>query len=325
MVLFGSFALSAADSPEALYEQLLHTWGRHYTDCLQTSAPVKSGSWANVAVLLDASGPTKGYIDRTVTLDLMKEAALRFVRGLPAETRVSVVVYGQHGNMSLVSQDESCAGIDLLGPGRGRALTQLSAVHSGGWTPLQKALQKAAESLTSGGAETAKFNYVYVFASGMDTCGGHPVQAAREIHAGKGKPSIYVLSPAASAAEQDELRHVASAGGGQFLQVRNAIDLHTFLDAHARSLASGGGERPSAAAASKVNQACVETRLAAERSAIEHELGAGTIDPAAAAVVRQKLKARQDGIRAAAADKDVTAEQLESGMPTQYPKQPVPR
>jgi hypothetical protein len=106
-----------------------------------------------------------------------------------------------------------------------------------GWTPIAGALNKAREMLSDQRGETST-NLVYIVSDGIETCGGDPAAAARELHQSRIKAIINIIGFAVNSQAQQQLRAVAEAGGGQYFEARNANEMHRVFHKELESLAA---------------------------------------------------------------------------------------
>lgn len=311
-VCFCTFFFATAQvDPEAYYQGLLAKYTGRYAECLSQDKGIATQG-VNVAIVLDVSGPTRAATAGGTTLDVLRNAALRFARALPQTVNVAMVVYGHNGDMTLAGKDVSCKATDLVGPAgpyHGSLVAPLiERLKPGGWTPLQSAVKKANESF-AGVSDLFVENRIYLLAAGMDTCGGRPREAARLAHADKVRTVINVASVTTSPAEQEELKAVASAGGGEFFADANPAALNRYFDNQVKAIREQYKQ-------SQTLPACFETRLTQERSSIQHELAVDStgntprINAQVVNLVNKWLQQRQERIRAMAGRRDLTAEML---------------
>ncbi|MEP9359118.1 VWA domain-containing protein [Sphingomonas sp. KR3-1] len=178
-----------------------------------------------VVVAIDGSGSMAGRIGGQTKLALAREAATRFVDGLPSSVEASLLVFGQQGDNSAAGKARSCAGVDLLAP-MSNDRTQLGAavsrIRAVGWTPLAAGLARAEALLAR--SSTAGEQVIYVVSDGEETCGGDPVATARRINSGKTRAVVNIIGFGLPSSEAAALKAVSDAGGGSFVNVNSRAD-----------------------------------------------------------------------------------------------------
>lgn len=175
-----------------------------------------------VVVAIDASGSMAGRAGGTTKMQAAKDAAARFVRGLPADVDAGLVAFGHAGSNREADRAASCATVDVVLPPSEGSRAGIDAALAGfdatGWTPLASAIARAGEAL--GPAAEGEMQAVYVVSDGEDTCGGDPVAAARALHDGGTRAIVDVIGFDLAASDRAQLQAVAAAGGGSFVEVR---------------------------------------------------------------------------------------------------------
>lgn len=180
---------------------------------------------ARVVVAIDGSGSMAGRIGSQTKLDLAREAATRFLDGLPSTVEASLLVFGQQGDNSAAGKARSCAGVDVLSPvsnDRARLVAAVSGVRAVGWTPLAAGLAKAEALLAR--SSTPGEQIIYVVSDGEETCGGNPVETARRINSGATRAIVNIIGFGLPSGEAAALKAVSDAGGGDFVNVTSRAD-----------------------------------------------------------------------------------------------------
>lgn len=180
-----------------------------------------------LVIAIDASGSMAGRIGGETKMSAAKAAAADFLRGVPESVQVGLVAFGHVGNNSASGKDDSCRGVETVYPvstaDSARINQSLQSFDATGWTPLAAAIRQAGSSFTP--SNTPGGQVVYVVSDGIETCGGDPVAAARTLNAGAVKAVVNVIGFDLGAADRAQLREVAEAGGGEFIEVDTAADL----------------------------------------------------------------------------------------------------
>ncbi|PZD74158.1 hypothetical protein C1752_01108 [Acaryochloris thomasi RCC1774] len=227
---------------QSLYAQLLQEYDEDYESCgpsIQAqanscSADGVTGGEAprenlNVQLMLDASGSMAGSVGGEQKLKVAKETLTEFVGGLPSQSRVALRVYGHIGSNSGADKARSCAGTELLynfqSLNKEKFASAIESFQPTGWTPIAGSLKQAASDFESYDPKTNE-NVVYLISDGIETCDGDPVTAARALNQSDVKTIVNVIGFDVDAKAAAQLREVANAGGGEYLQAANRNDLY---------------------------------------------------------------------------------------------------
>jgi Ca-activated chloride channel family protein len=178
-----------------------------------------------VVVAVDGSGSMAGRIGGQTKLELAREAATRFIDGLPPSVEAALLVFGQQGDNTPAGKAKSCAGVDLLAPmsqDRAQLGAAVSGIRAVGWTPLAAGLEQA-ESLFAQ-SSTVGEQVIYVVSDGEETCGGDPVAVARRINSGSTRAIVNIIGFGLPSKEVAALKAVSDAGGGNFINVTSRVE-----------------------------------------------------------------------------------------------------
>lgn len=181
------------------------------------------------ALVLDASGSMDESSASGTRMAEAKEALTGFVGSLPEGSTVSLRVYGHGGDNTDAGKQESCNSSEEIysGPvGDGGFDQALDSVDPTGWTPLATAIEDAAGDIP----QDATDGIVYVVTDGIETCGGDPVAAAGALAESGIKPIVNVIGFQAGDSDQEALRAIAEAGGGEYTQADSKADLEEYWD-----------------------------------------------------------------------------------------------
>jgi len=263
-----------------------------------------------VVVAIDGSGSMAGRIGGQTKLDLARDAATRFLDGLPPSVEASLLVFGQQGDNSEAGKARSCAGVDLLAPmsnDRARLGVAVSRIRAVGWTPLAAGLARA-EALLAQSATPGE-QVIYVVSDGEETCGGDPVATARRINGGATRAIVNIIGFGLPSSEAEALRAVSVAGGGHFVNVSSRADYdRTFNQVRESNRRASNAVRRSNTVASNAVETsnavssaavCVSNIVSSEKVAMSNDLSARAVqgkplpfDSTAQAL----LKARHDAM-----------------------------
>lgn len=183
---------------------------------------------SHYAIALDASGSMAARSGSSTRMAEAKSAIAEFASELPEGSTVSLRVYGHEGNNQDSGKATSCASSEMIYEGvagDGGFAAALDGVGAVGRTPLAKAIGDAASDVPDDATEAV----LYVVSDGLETCGGDPVQAARDVTAGGIRPVINVIGFEVGTNERAALESVADAGGGTYVHASNAQTLERYL------------------------------------------------------------------------------------------------
>lgn len=184
----------------------------------------------HISILLDASGSMKEQINGKSKMDSAKEAIQSFGDKLPKNAEISLRVYGHKGTGSQKDKQISCNSTEEIFHGQGEQTNQIKTVLQGvkpaGWTPIANALKSVKQDINP---ETTD-SIVYVVSDGIETCGGNPVQIAKELNQSKVKTVVNIIGFEVDNEGQKMLRQVATSGGGEFTSIDNDETLKNYLD-----------------------------------------------------------------------------------------------
>nr|WP_275899474.1 VWA domain-containing protein [Bacillus piscicola] len=181
---------------------------------------------ANIVILLDASGSMAQVIEGRTKMGLAKDAINDFVASMPEGANVSLRVYGHEGSSDEKDKDISCASTEVVYDLKSydeKAFDEaLGQFEPTGYTPIAKAIEETKKDFAD--APDAKDNMVYVVSDGVESCGGDPAKAAKELHDSNIEAVVNIIGFDVDSSGQKELLKVAEAGGGKFETVDSAKD-----------------------------------------------------------------------------------------------------
>ncbi|MGB3796549.1 MAG: VWA domain-containing protein [Alteraurantiacibacter sp.] len=235
-----------------------------------------------VIMAIDASGSMAGRFGGQTKMSAAKSSAQNFLARLPDSVDVGLLAFGHRGSNDEAGKMASCAAVETifpLGQANGSELrASLDRFRATGWTPLASAIRTAGASFSS--AEDPGTQVVYVVSDGEETCGGDPVAAARSLHEGGIRAIVNVIGFDLAERDREQLRAVASAGGGTFVEVGNSDEMQRLFErlrartANASTMARNAAQTGSAIARNTARtgssvarmKACVGSGVARERS-----------------------------------------------------------
>lgn len=195
------------------------------------------------ALVLDASSSMAQTAGNGTRMDEARESLAAFADELPDGSSVSLRVYGHAGDDTAEGKAESCATTEVLYSGTPDGLGEaLADVQPTGFTPLAKGIEDAASDIP----DNATDGIVYVVTDGLETCGGDPVAAAKELSTSGIEPVINVLGFQAGDADQAALAAIAAAGGGKYTQANSRSELDDYWRQQNRDMLAAWNEWRSA-------------------------------------------------------------------------------
>jgi hypothetical protein len=187
-------------------------------------------STVNLQLILDSSGSMAEEIAPGETRIQAARGALHDVIDiLPTDPGINVGlrIYGHEGNNTQAGRPVSCQSSELVVPMTGvdkPALTaEVDAFEPVGWTPIALSLNRAAADFPPA-AQNVK-NAVVLVTDGLETCGGNPCTASRNLINGPGAVVTHVIGFALREDERANLQCIVDESGGLLLGAENAEEL----------------------------------------------------------------------------------------------------
>ncbi|GAA2177259.1 hypothetical protein GCM10009784_27190 [Arthrobacter parietis] len=187
------------------------------------------------ALVLDASNSMAESSGEGSRMEAAKASLLAFTEELPGGSTVSLRVYGHAGDASEAGKAESCATTEVLysGASNDAGLEEtLASVQPTGYTPLAQGISDAASDFPGNATD----GIVYVVTDGVETCGGDPVEAAKELSVSGIEPVVNVIGFQAGDTDQAALAAIAAAGGGKYTQANSQADLDAYWKEQNRAM-----------------------------------------------------------------------------------------
>lgn len=197
-----------------------------------TGAASKSvGGTAAVAVavptvlILDASGSMTEADAPGPRIDAAKAAARALLDALPDDARLGLETYGTGTGSTDGEHDVGCRDVHTLialGPlNRDQMRAQIDGLRPSGYTPIGLALQRAAAQLPADDSAQA----IVLVSDGEDTCESTPCETAAQLKASHRNLTISTVGFKTDGMASDQLRCIANATGGLFVEATNASQL----------------------------------------------------------------------------------------------------
>jgi Ca-activated chloride channel homolog len=187
----------------------------------------------NVMIVLDASGSMGEMVGNKTRMEAAKEAIRSFAASIPEGAQVGLRVYGHEGSGAESQKELSCSKSDVMYPLQAYDAKKLDGALAqfkpAGWTPIALALQKAQEDLKDFNGEKST-NIIYIVSDGIETCGGDPVEAARQLGKSDITPIVNVVGFGVDGEGQRQLKQVAEAAGGRYVLIQDQNELQKELE-----------------------------------------------------------------------------------------------
>lgn len=197
---------------------------------LSVAAQPTPANSVNVQLILDSSGSMAEEIEPGETRVEAAQGALNDVIDiLPTDpgTNVGLRIYGHEGNNTQAGRSVSCQSSELVVPMSGvdkEALrTEVDAVQPVGWTPIALSLNRSAGDFPAASDNVS--NAVVLVTDGLETCGGNPCLASRNLMDGPGQVVTHVIGFALRDDERANLQCIVDESGGLLLGAENAEEL----------------------------------------------------------------------------------------------------
>lgn len=192
-------------------------------------------------LVLDASGSMWGQIDGKTKIELARTAIADMVRAFPADDTLGLIAYGHR-------RKGDCADIETLVPvgpvDPSRFLSVVNGLNPKGMTPVADALAQAATVLRANERKAT----VILVSDGEETCAADPCAQARALEQSGVDFTAHIIGfDVPNPAHQAQLRCMAEATGGRYLNARDAAELSLGL----KSLSRDEAPLPAAAATLK--------------------------------------------------------------------------
>ncbi|REK66943.1 MAG: magnesium chelatase [Brevibacillus sp.] len=224
LALLGLFAEDYPDPEEIINQIKLSSFGSPDMD----DPRYQFKEQYNVMIVLDASGSMGHMAGSKTRMEAAKEAIRSFAASLPVGARVGLRVYGHEGTGSEVDKARSCSKSDVMYPlqayDQQKLDSALAQFKPAGWTPIALALEQAQQDLQAYKGEKST-NIIYLVSDGIETCGGDPVQVAKQLADSDVTPIVNVVGFGADGEAQRQLKAVAEAAKGRYVLIQDQKEL----------------------------------------------------------------------------------------------------
>ena len=193
-----------------------------------THEKIEENMNVNVEIVLDASGSMVKKIGDKTMMEIAKESIKQVLSEMPANAKVGIRVFGHKGDNTASKKDESCGANELIYPigdlnveGIEKALEPIQPT---GWTSIAKSIEYGVEDLKALDGEKT-LNILYIITDGIETCGGNPVEIAKQLKGENTNIVLGIIGFNVDANQNRLLKQIADAAGGYYSSVNDADKL----------------------------------------------------------------------------------------------------
>jgi hypothetical protein len=193
---------------------------------LNNGRPAASLNDRSVEIVVDASRSMWGQIDGVSKMQIAKETLEEVSYWLPPDLDLALRAYGN----TTPTEASNCADSSLLVPfsemNRDYIRGAIAQLKPTGQTPIAFALNQAARDFDGVNSDRA----IVLVSDGIESCGGDPVQAARDLRA-QGIVVHLIGFGMDNAKDEDmaSLQAISNASGGRYVLAGSADELKTAL------------------------------------------------------------------------------------------------
>jgi VWA domain-containing protein len=170
-------------------------------------------------IILDTSSSMSEVIDGEVKIDVAKGVIIDLLDNLPDAAVVGIRDFGGCENSELI------APVGIMQ--RQMLQSAVLAISTGGATPIAYALQQTQGDLSN----IADPQLILLVSDGMETCGGDPVRAAKDLIELGYDLSFHIVGfdVTSNISARDQLVEIANATGGVYYDAANSAELRQAL------------------------------------------------------------------------------------------------
>ena len=173
---------------------------------------------SNVLLIFDSSGSMKKVVEGRSRMASAKEAVASAMPGIPADTRVGLMVFGHR-------RAKDCSDIQLMAPigaeSAQAVATQVASLQPKGETPIAAAIEAGAKNFA---ALKGQNNAILLVTDGIEECGGDPCAAAKQVKAAGLDLKVNVVGLNLNSQQRASIECLAKETGGKFFSADKAAD-----------------------------------------------------------------------------------------------------
>ncbi len=177
-------------------------------------------------LVMDASGSMAAKLQGRSKMDWAKQALNTTLKNIDEQNiALAFRAYGFDQSVAKTVKD-SCPNTELLVPFSGPVISRVhaavKALQPYGYTPIAESLRLAGRDLLP---HRNRHPHILLISDGKETCHGDPVAAVKALRAQGIEVRVHVIGFDLDDEARKQLKAVAAAGGGQFIDARHASDL----------------------------------------------------------------------------------------------------
>jgi hypothetical protein len=183
-----------------------------------------------VQIILDMSGSMAGSAGDEQKASAARKAVATSLESMPDGTEVALRLYGHR--VPKDQKAEACRDSELLIPfqpvDRQAILSALEGAQPLGQTPIEFSLHEAAEDF--GPPEASEDAVIILVSDGVETCGGDPVQLARELMREGFKIKIFTVGFDVDEKARRQLQAVSQVTEASYVDARDSKGLKDAME-----------------------------------------------------------------------------------------------
>lgn len=181
------------------------------TDLLKIGAP------QNVLIILDISGSMMEPLGTSTKIEVAKKVVGKYIDSLPSTMKAGLVIYGK--------TDCGDSSIELLAPvgrlNKAMLKARVQGLRPSGSTPIAMTLNKSTDYFR--GLEKDNNNLILI-SDGMESCGGDPIKAIRDLKESDANPEVTVIGLNVDMNTRKQLAGIAASSDGTYEDVKSEED-----------------------------------------------------------------------------------------------------
>ncbi len=175
-------------------------------------------TYPEMMIVLDGSGSMWGKVGSETKIEIARKVLQQVVPSLPQEVKFGLAAYGHN-------RKGDCSDIEIVIPpgsdDKEQLLKKALALQPKGKTPIADTLQQVTELLRTKENETT----IVLVSDGEETCNDDPCGAVKQMKESGIKFVLHVVGFDVNDSQQQQLRCLAEAGGGNYYSAEGASAL----------------------------------------------------------------------------------------------------
>ena len=181
-----------------------------------------------IEILLDVSASMKEKLEGKAKIDIAKEAVTSVLTEIPDDMPLGLWIYGARYSAT-ASEEENCKAVRLLVPVAAQSKNEIrdkvAMLTPLGFTPIAYSLEQATGDFPDKNADCS----IILISDGKETCGGDPAATARSLKERGYKIVVHTVGFDVDEATRAQLKAIADAAGGMYMDASNAAALGSSL------------------------------------------------------------------------------------------------